>query len=100
MSNTLLSTTWHHDLLYKSSKLEFEVNLVKIIVSFLSARKLKFRLKANYLRQEEWRLGCLKVPSLPLLYIAYIRKNDASAILGLHVALLACDACGAGLRRD
>jgi hypothetical protein len=52
MSNKLLTqlgTTAY----YKSSKLEFEANLVKIMVSFLSDRKLKFRLKANYLRQKE-----------------------------------------------
>jgi hypothetical protein len=36
-----LYTTWHPDLLYKLSKLEFLGSLVKLIISFLLQRKLQ-----------------------------------------------------------
>jgi hypothetical protein len=35
-------TTWHTGLLYKLGKMEFSVNLIKLISSFLSQRNSEF----------------------------------------------------------
>jgi hypothetical protein len=59
-------TTWHTVFLYKLAKMEFSVNLIKLISSFLSQRK------ANCPRLDIWKPGCHKVPSCPPHYTTCI----------------------------
>jgi len=49
-------TTWHPGLLYKFIKLNFSVNTVRLISSFLTGN-LESRSKARCLDQEKYKLG-------------------------------------------
>jgi hypothetical protein len=40
-------TTWHTGLLYKLAKMEFSVNLIKLISSFLSQRKFRVSIEGE-----------------------------------------------------
>jgi hypothetical protein len=53
-------TAWHTGLLYKLAKMEFSINLINIISSFLS--HIKFRVS---LRLDIWKPCYHRVPSCP-----------------------------------
>jgi hypothetical protein len=78
-------TTWHSDLLYKLSELEFSTSLIKLIASFLI--EIEFRRRIFYSKKNSGR-GSSKFPILYSLHI-----NDASAAPGTHLSLFWDDTC-------
>jgi hypothetical protein len=68
-------TTWHPGLLYKLSELEFPTNLIKLISSFLSHRKLRVSVEDEMSTAREMQAGVPQGSVLsPTLYNIYI--ND------------------------
>jgi hypothetical protein len=65
-------TTWHSDLLYKFSELEFSTSLIKLIASFLTDRKFKALVEGKFFMPREVAVGCLEVPSFPHYCTVYI----------------------------
>jgi retron-type reverse transcriptase len=75
-------TTWHPGLLYKLSKLEFSINLIKLISSFLSQRKFKVSVEGEISSPREMQAGVPQVSVLsPILYNIYI--NDTPQTSGV-----------------
>jgi hypothetical protein len=83
-------TTWHTDLLYKLSKLEFSINLIKLVSSFLSQRKFRVTVEGEMSTRRVMQAGVPQGSVLsPTLYNMYI--NDAPQTHDL--ALFADDTC-------
>jgi hypothetical protein len=69
-------TTWHSGFLYKLSKLEFSISLIKLIGSFLSQRKLRVSVEGEMSTPRVMRAGVPQGSVLsPTLFNTYI--NDA-----------------------
>jgi hypothetical protein len=84
--------TWHLGLLYKLSKLEFSINLIKLISSFLSQRKFRVSVEGEMSSPREMRAGVPQRSILsPTLYNIYI--NDTPQTPGVYLALFADDTC-------
>jgi hypothetical protein len=85
-------TTWHTGLLYKISKLEFSVNVIKLISSFLSHRKFRVYVERTLstLRYMEAGVpqGSFQSPTMYNLHI-----NDNPQAIGVYLALSADDTC-------
>jgi hypothetical protein len=85
-------TIWHSGLLYKLSKLEFSISLIKLISSFLSQRKFGVSLEVEMFTLREMQAGVpqdsVLTPTLPNMCI-----NDAPQTHGVHMALFADDTC-------
>jgi hypothetical protein len=85
-------TTWHHDLLYKLSKLEFSANIIKLLGSFLSQRKFRVSVEGEMSTPREMQAvvpqGSVFSPTLFNLY-----NNDAPQTRVVHLALFADDTC-------
>jgi hypothetical protein len=85
-------TTWHTGLLYKLAKMEFSVNLIKLISSFLSQRKVRFSVESELSTPRYMEAGVPQGSVLsPILYNLYI--NDTPQATNLHLALFADDTC-------
>jgi retron-type reverse transcriptase len=85
-------TTWHPVLLIKLSKLEFSINLIKLISSFLSQRKFRVSVEGEMSTAREMQAGMPQGSVLsPTLYNIYI--NDTPQTPGVHLALFADDTC-------
>jgi hypothetical protein len=68
--------TWHPGLLYKLSKLQFSTSIVKMIVSFLTNRKLRVSTEGELSSPRKIAAGVPQGSVLaPVLYSLYI--NDA-----------------------
>jgi hypothetical protein len=65
-------TTWHTNLLYKLSKLEFLANLIKLLAPFYPIENSEFLWRASCLRLDIWKPGHHKVPPCPPHYITCI----------------------------
>jgi hypothetical protein len=83
-------TTWHTGLLHKLSKLEFSINLIKLVGSFLPRRKFRVSVEGEMSTPRVMQAG---VPQgsvfSPTLYNMYI--NDAPQTHGVYLALFAND---------
>jgi hypothetical protein len=85
-------TTWHTSLLYKLSKLEFSINLIKIVSSFLTQRKFRVSVEGKMSMPRVMQAGVPQGSVLsPTLYNMYI--NDAPQTHGVYLALFADDTC-------
>jgi hypothetical protein len=84
--------TWHTGLLYKLSKLEFSINLIKLLSSFLSQRKFRVSVEGEMSTPRVMQAGVPQGSVLSLtLYSMYI--NDAPQTHGVYLALFAEDTC-------
>jgi hypothetical protein len=85
-------TTWQPGLLYKLSKLQLSVNLIKFISSYLSHRKFRVSVgsKLSTPRDIEARVPQSSVLA-PTLYSLYI--NDTPQTPGVQLAAFARDTC-------
>jgi hypothetical protein len=91
--------TWHPGLLYKLSKLEFSINLIKLISSFLSQRKFRVSVEGEMSTPREMQAGVPQGSVLsPTLYNIYI--NDTPQTPGVYLALLVDDTCHATERKE
>jgi hypothetical protein len=80
-------TTWYPGLLYKLSKLEFSINLIKLISSFLSQRNFRVSVKGEMCTPKEMQAGVSQGSVLsPTLYNIYI--NDTPKTPGVNLATL------------
>jgi hypothetical protein len=85
-------TTWHRDLLYELSKLQFPTNLIRLINSYLSNRKSRVSVEGKLSTPRKTQAGVTQGSVLaPTLYSLYI--NDIPQIPGFHLALFADDTC-------
>jgi hypothetical protein len=85
-------TTWHSDLLYKLSELEFSTSLIKLTASFLTDRKFKVFLEGEFSKQRKIAAWVPQGSVLAqILYSLFIK--EASAAPGTHLALFANDTC-------
>jgi hypothetical protein len=85
-------TTWHPGLVYKLSKSQFPICLIKLLAYFLSNRKFKDSVKGQIFSLRKLAAGVPKGSVLaPVLYNLYI--NDAPAATVIHLALFAGDTC-------
>jgi hypothetical protein len=85
-------TTWHTGLLYKLSKLEFSINLIKLVSSFLSQRKFRVSVEGEMSMPRVMQAGVPHGSVLsPTLYDMYI--TDAPQTHGVYLALFADDTC-------
>jgi hypothetical protein len=85
-------TTWHHDLLHKPSKLQFSACIIKLIGSLHSNRKFIVTVEGEMFTPREIQAGAPQGSVLALsLYSVYI--NDTPQTLGVHLALIADEAC-------
>jgi hypothetical protein len=64
-------TTWHSGLLYKLTELQFPINLIKLIASFLTNRKFKVSVEGEISSPRKVAAGCHKVLFLPQYYTVY-----------------------------
>jgi hypothetical protein len=89
-----VDTTWHSDLLYKLSELQFSTSLIKLIASFLTDRKFKALVEDQFSTPKGIVVG---VPQgfvrASILYSLLVYKIDASATRGTHLALFADYTC-------
>jgi hypothetical protein len=85
-------TTWHTGLLYKLSKLEFSINLIKLVSSFLSRRKFRVSVEGEMSTPLVIQAGVPQGSVLsPTLYNMYI--NDAPQTHGVYLALFSDETC-------
>jgi hypothetical protein len=85
-------TTWHSGLLFKLLKLEFSINLIKLLGSFLSQRKFRVSVKGEMSTPRVIKAGVPQGSVLsPTLFKIYI--NDAPQTRSFHLALFADDSC-------
>jgi hypothetical protein len=85
-------TTRHTGLLYKLAKIEFSVNLIELISSFLSQRKFKVSVEGELSTPRFMEAGVPQGSVLsPILYNLYI--NDTPQATNLHLALFEDDTC-------
>jgi hypothetical protein len=85
-------TTWHTGLLYKSGKMEFSINLIKLISSILSQRKFRVSVEGELSTPRYMEAGVRQGSALsPTIYNLYI--NDTLQATNLHLALFADDTC-------
>jgi retron-type reverse transcriptase len=85
-------TTWHTGLLYKLSKLEFSISLIKLISSLLSQRKFRVLFEGEMSTPRVMQAGVPQGSVLsPTLFNMY--NNDAPQTNGVHLALFADDTC-------
>jgi hypothetical protein len=85
-------TTWHTGLLYKLSKLEFSINLIKLLSSLLSQRKFRVSVEGEMSTPRVMQAGVPQVSVLfPTLYYMYINYDPQTH--GVYVALFADDTC-------
>jgi hypothetical protein len=84
--------TWHAGLLYKLSKLEFPISLIKLISSFFSQQKFRVSVEGEMSTPREMQAGVPQGSVLsPTLYNLYI--NDAPQTIGVNLVLFADDTC-------
>jgi hypothetical protein len=85
-------TTWHTGLLYKLSKLDFSVSLIRLISSFLYKRKffvlVENEMSTPRIMKAGVPQGCVLSPTLFNMYV-----NDTPQAIGVHLALFADDTC-------
>jgi hypothetical protein len=85
-------TTWQTGLLYKLSKLQFSISLIKLIGSFLSQRKFRVLVQGEMstprYMQAGLPQGSFLSPTLNNLYI-----NNTPQTPGVNLALFADDIC-------
>jgi hypothetical protein len=85
-------TTWHPGLLYKVAKLQFSNNLIKLISSFLSQRKLRVPVEGKLSTARYMQAGGPQVSVLsPTLY--NLCRNDTPQTSRENLALFADDTC-------
>jgi hypothetical protein len=85
-------TTWQPGLLYKLSKLQFSISLIKLIASFLSQRKFRVSVEGEMSKPRYMQAGVPQGSVLsPTLYTLYI--NDTPQTPGVNLALFADDTC-------
>jgi retron-type reverse transcriptase len=78
-------TTWHTGLLYKLSKLDFSVSLIKLISSFLYRRKLFVSVESEMSTPRIMKSGVPQGSVLsPTLFNMYV--NDTPQAIGVHLA--------------
>jgi hypothetical protein len=83
-------TTWHPALLYKISKLQFPVNLTKLINSYLTNRKFRVLVEGELSTPREVQAGVPQDSVLaPILYSLYIKHTTRTP--GVHLALFEDD---------
>jgi hypothetical protein len=84
--------TWHLGFIYKLTKLEFSINLIKLISSFLSQRKFRVSVEGEMSSPREMRAGVPQGSVMsPTLY--NININDTPQTPGVYLALFADDTC-------
>jgi hypothetical protein len=85
-------TTWHTGLLYKLSKLDFSVSLIKLISSFLYKRKFFVLVEGEMSTPRIMKAGVPQGSILSLtMFNMYV--NDTPEAIGIHLALFADDTC-------
>jgi hypothetical protein len=85
-------TTWNTGLLYKLSKLEFLVSLIKLISSFFWQRKFRVSVDGEMSTPREMQAEVPQGSVLsPTLYSLYV--NDAPQAPSVHLVLFADDTC-------
>jgi retron-type reverse transcriptase len=85
-------TTWHTGLLYKLSKLDFSVSLIKLISSLLYNRKVFVSVEGELSTPRIMKAGVPQGSVLsPTLFNMYV--NDIPQAIGVHLALFADDTC-------
>jgi hypothetical protein len=83
-------TTWHTGLLYMFAKIEFSVNLIGWISSFLTHRKFRVSIEGDLSAPRYMEAGVPQGSVLsPILYNLY--TNDTPQATNLHLALFADD---------
>jgi hypothetical protein len=88
----VFDTTWHPGLLYKLSKLNFPIKLIKLISSFLSERKFRVSVEGEMSTPRYMQAGVPQGSVLsPTLYNLYI--NDTPQTSSVNLALFADDTC-------
>jgi hypothetical protein len=94
--------TWHSGLLYKLSKLQFSINLIKLISSFLSQRNFKVSVEGEMSTPKCMQTGVPQNSILSLtLYNLYINDTTPnllcklSCLCGRHLSI--CDKPQGGL---
>jgi hypothetical protein len=81
--------TWHPGLLYKLSKLEFSINLIKLITSFLSQRKFRVSVEGEMCSPREMQAGVPQGSVLsPTLYNIYINDTPKHLVFILPSLLM------------
>jgi hypothetical protein len=89
---TALDTTWQFTLLYKLSKFNFSISLIKLIRSFLSQRKFIVVVEDEITTARDIQTGVPKGTVLsPTLCSTYINDNPQTP--GVCLALYADDTC-------
>jgi hypothetical protein len=87
-----VDTTWYAGLLYKLTKFEFLVNLIKLISSFLSERKFRVSVEGELSTPRYKEAGVPQGSVLsPTLYNLYI--DDTPQAISVHLALFADNTC-------
>jgi retron-type reverse transcriptase len=85
-------TTWHTGLLYKLSKFDFSVSLIKLISSFLYKRKFFVSVEGETSTPRIMKAGVPQASILsPTLF--NISVNNTPQAIGVHLALFADDIC-------
>jgi hypothetical protein len=85
-------TIWHPGLIYKLSKSEFLISLIKLISSFLSQRKFRVSVEGEISTPRETKSGVTQGSILsPTLYNLYIK--DTPQTIGVNLALFGDDTC-------
>jgi hypothetical protein len=83
-------TLWHLGLLFKLSTIKFSTNLIKLISSFLSQRKLRVSVESELSTPRDIKAGVPQDSILsPTLYNLYI--NDTPQTISVNLALFADD---------
>jgi hypothetical protein len=88
----VFDTTWHTGLLYKLSKFDFSVSLIKLISSFLYKRKFFVSVENE---MSTPRIMKARVPQGSVLSRTLFNMcvNDTPQAIGVHLALFADDTC-------
>jgi hypothetical protein len=85
-------TTWHLDLIYKLSTLQFPISLLKLIGSFLSERKFRVSFEGEMSAPRDIQAGVPQGSVVsPTLYSMYI--NNMLQTAGVYLGLFADDTC-------
>jgi hypothetical protein len=85
-------TIWHPSLLYKPSKLQLSISLIKLIASFLTKRIFKILLEGELLSPRKLAAGVpqdfVLAPVLYSLYINYAPRHLESTLLCSRIILV------------
>jgi hypothetical protein len=85
-------TTWHAGLLYKLSKLDFSVSLIRLVSSFLYNRKLFVSVEGEMSTPRIMKAGVPQGSVMsPTLFNMYV--NGTPQAIGVHLALFADGTC-------